>query len=185
MENKILTIIGTTVLLTSIVLVLGSPHAYAQSRYQTGYNDGCAGNVVPGPHTSEYKRGYADAQAACSGSDSGGGGNTVPQPLQNPQSLQNPGPSSSDWTLTVNINNVNFGENSIGVNIKGPFGYTDYQNVPNGPSPTATFTIPGNAVPTGYNFQVCAGTGIAGAVLPRCEMFSHSQEGDAMVTVTP
>jgi hypothetical protein len=49
--------------------------------------------------------------------------------------------SSSDWTLTVNINNVNFGESSIGVNIKGPFGYTDYQS-----APTATFTIPGNAV---------------------------------------
>jgi hypothetical protein len=132
-ENKILTtVVGTTVLLTSIVLALGTPTAYAQSHYQTGYNDGCAGNVVPGPHTSEYKRGYADGQAACS---QNGGGNTVPQAPQNPQPLQNnPGSSpSSDWTLTVNINNVNFGESSIGVNIKGPFGYTDYQSVPNGP----------------------------------------------------
>ena len=108
----------------------------------------------------------------------------MPQPLQKPPQ-NNPGPSSSDWTLTVNINNVNFGESSIGVNIKGPFGYTDYQSVPNGPSPTATFTIPGNAVPVGYNFQVCAGTGVVGVVLPHCQMFSHSQEGDAMVTVTP
>ena len=125
-ENKILTIVvGTTVLLTSIVL--GSPLAYAQSHYQIGYDDGCAGNVVPGPHTSDYKRGYSDGQAACSG----GGRNTTPQPLQNPQPLpNNPGSSSSDWTLTVNINNVNFGESSIGVKIKGPFGYTDYQNVP-------------------------------------------------------
>jgi hypothetical protein len=80
---------------------------------------------------------------------------------------------------------VNFEESSIGVNIKGPFGYTDYQNVPNGPSPTSTFTIPGNAVPAGYNFQVCTGTGVVGVVLPHCQMFSRSQEGDAMVTVTP
>jgi hypothetical protein len=46
----------------------------AQSHYQIGYNDGCAGNVVPGPHTSDYKRGYADGQAACSGGGSGGSG---------------------------------------------------------------------------------------------------------------
>jgi hypothetical protein len=58
MENKILTIVvGTTVLLTSIVLALGSPHAYAQSHYQIGYDDDCAGRVVEGPHTSDYKRG--------------------------------------------------------------------------------------------------------------------------------
>jgi hypothetical protein len=44
----------------------------AQSHYQIGYNDGCAGNVVPGPHTSDYKRGYADGQAACYGGSSGG-----------------------------------------------------------------------------------------------------------------
>jgi hypothetical protein len=52
---------------------------------------------------------------------------------------------------------------------------------------TCTFpaTIPGNAVPSGYNFQVCTGTGVVGVVLPHCQMFSHSQEGDAMVTVTP
>ena len=31
--------------------------------------------------------------------------------------------------LTVNINNLNFGESSIGVNIKGPFGCTDFQSV--------------------------------------------------------
>ena len=52
----------------------------AQSHYQIGYNDGCAGNVVPGPHTSDYKRGYADGQAACSrnggGSSSNGGEST-------------------------------------------------------------------------------------------------------------
>jgi hypothetical protein len=44
----------------------GSGGTGAQTHYQIGYNDGCAGNVVPGPHTSDYKRGYADGQAACS-----------------------------------------------------------------------------------------------------------------------
>ena len=47
MENKILTIlVGTT-----IVLALGTPHVYAQSHYQIGYDDGCAGRVVLGAHT--------------------------------------------------------------------------------------------------------------------------------------
>jgi hypothetical protein len=193
MGNKILTIVGgTTILLTSIVLALGIPEAYAQSHYQTGYNDGCAGNVVPGPHTSDYKRGYADGQAACSGGGSGsssggssdgsgGSDNNTPQPLQS-----NPGPSpSSDWTLTVNINNVNFGESSINVSVKGPFGYSDNQDVPNGPSPAASFTIPGSAIPAGYRFEVCAGTGLGGALLPRCTFFAHAQDGDQSVTVTP
>jgi hypothetical protein len=80
---------------------------------------------------------------------------------------------------------VNFGESSIGVKIKEPFGYTDYRNVPNGPSPAATFTIPGNAVPTGYTYEVCAGTRVVSVVLPHCQMFHRSQEGDSMVTVTP
>jgi hypothetical protein len=52
-------------------------------------------------------------------------------------------------------------------------------------TPTARFTIPGNAVPAGYSFQVCAGTGVVEAVLPHCQMFYRSQEGDAMVMVTP
>jgi hypothetical protein len=92
---------------------------------------------------------------------------------------------SSDWALTVNINNVNFGESTIGVNVKGPFGYTDSQTVANGPSPTATFTIPGSAVPVGSNYQVCAGTGHVGAVLPHCQMFTHGHDADSQVTVTP
>jgi hypothetical protein len=121
MGNKILTIvIGTTILLTSIVLALGlTTPAFARVsepasvRYQKGYDDGCAGNVVPGPHTSHnYNRGYADGQAACA---QNGRPSPEPQPLPN-----NPRSSSSDWTLTVNINNVNFGESSIGVNLSFP-----------------------------------------------------------------
>lgn len=67
MKNKILTIaVGTTILHTSIVPALGTPNAYVQSHYQIGYDDGCAGRVVEGHHTSDYKMGYADGQAACS-----------------------------------------------------------------------------------------------------------------------
>ncbi|HET7391748.1 MAG TPA: hypothetical protein VFJ51_13075 [Nitrososphaeraceae archaeon] len=94
MKNKILTIVvGTTMLLINSISIRYTTRL-CTSHYQIGYNDGCAGNVVPGPHTSDYKRGYANGQFACSRSGSGGGGNVIQQPPQN-----NPGPSSSsDWT---------------------------------------------------------------------------------------
>ncbi|HZI72282.1 MAG TPA: hypothetical protein VFD60_14085 [Nitrososphaeraceae archaeon] len=60
---------------------------------------------------------------------------------------------SSDW-ITVNINNVNLEENTIGVDIKGQFGYTDSQTVANGPSPIASFTILGIAVPVVHSFII-------------------------------
>src|SRR5437764_735975 len=37
----------------------------APTRYQKGYNDGCAGITVPGSHTSEYLKGYAAGAQAC------------------------------------------------------------------------------------------------------------------------
>lgn len=70
------------------------------------------------------------------------------------------------------------GESTIGVNIKGPFGYTDSQTVANGPSPIASFTILGSAVPVVYNYQVCAGTGFVD-VLPHCQMFTHGHDADS------
>jgi hypothetical protein len=59
-----------------------------QSHYQIGYDDGCAGNVVSGHHTSDYKRGYADGQSACSG----GGRNPVTQPPIHPRPIPNTAP---------------------------------------------------------------------------------------------
>ncbi len=89
-----------------------------------------------------------------------------------------------DWTLTVNIRNVNLGESSIGVSVKGTFGYSDHQDVPNRPSPSASFSIPGGAIPAGNRFDVCAGTGL-GTLLPRCTHFTDAQDGDMAVTVSP
>ncbi|HET7285708.1 MAG TPA: hypothetical protein VFI70_13575 [Nitrososphaeraceae archaeon] len=87
MKNKLLTIgVGTTILLASIVLALGTPTAYGQTHYQIGYDDGCAGRVVPGHHTPDYKRGYADGQAACR-SSGGGGNNNIPRPIPNSRPL--------------------------------------------------------------------------------------------------
>src|SRR5919205_3156455 len=64
-NNSARTIVGIIGLFTFMVAALGSTPAYALSHYQIGYNDGCANNVVPGPHTAAYEQGYADGQAAC------------------------------------------------------------------------------------------------------------------------
>jgi hypothetical protein len=48
----------------------------------------------------------------------------------------------------------------------------------------ASFSIPGGAIPAGNRFDVCAGTGL-GTLLPRCTSFTHAQDGDASVTVSP
>ena len=65
MKNKITTLMVTLAIFTSLISTLASTPAYALSHYQIGYNDGCANNVVPGPHTAAYEQGYADGQAAC------------------------------------------------------------------------------------------------------------------------
>jgi hypothetical protein len=92
---------------------------------------------------------------------------------------------SADWILYVSVNNVAFGEPTIGISVKGPYAYHDYQSIPNWPSPSTTFTIPGNAVPPGASFEVCAGTGIIGALLPHCTFYTYGGAGSAAVTVTP
>ena len=44
---------------------------------------------------------------------------------------------TADWILNVHVNNVNFGEPTIGISVNGPYGYHDYQSIRNGPAPFA------------------------------------------------
>jgi hypothetical protein len=92
---------------------------------------------------------------------------------------------NADWILNVHVNNVNFGEPTIGISVNGPYGYHDYQSIRNGPAPFAQFTIPGSAVPTGSTFEVCASTGILGAFLPHCQRWIYEGFSPTRVTVTP
>jgi hypothetical protein len=86
--------------------------------------------------------------------------------------------------LTVNVHNVNVGGSSIEVSVKGPSGYSDHQNIPNGSSPSASFNIPAGAIPAGSRYQACIGTG-TGALSPKCTPFIHSQDADSIVIVSP
>ena len=44
--------------------VKGRIHFHS-NHYNTGEGDGCTGRVVPGKHTRDYLRGYADGQVSC------------------------------------------------------------------------------------------------------------------------
>jgi hypothetical protein len=96
----------------------------------------------------------------------------------------NGGQSSFDWMLTVNVHNVNVRGSSIEVSVKGPSGYSDHQNIPNGSSPSASFNIPAGAIPAGSRYEVCVVTGTV-ALSPKCTPFFHSQDADSIVTVSP
>ena len=96
----------------------------------------------------------------------------------------NSGQSPFDWMLTVNVRNPNHGGSSIEVSVKGPSGYSDHRNIPNGSSPSASFNIPAGAIPAGSRYEVCVGTG-TGVLSPKCTPFIHSQDADSIITVSP
>ena len=74
-----------------------------------------------------------------------------PRPFPQPQA------PSSDWTLTVYPVNVSFGDSTIHISIKGPFGYANVRNIPNSQFPSTNLDMPGDQFPNGYSYQVCAG----------------------------
>lgn len=91
---------------------------------------------------------------------------------------------SSDWTLTVNAVNVPFGDSNIHFSIKGSFGYTNFDNIPNSQYPSTSFDMPGNQFPTGYRYQVCLSSSALGWLLPNCVYYRHG-EGNEIVRISP
>src|SRR5437763_12292469 len=97
-KNRVITTLAIIGLFGSILV--GAMPVFASSAsedYQTGRDDACAGNVVPGPHTSGYERGYTDGRAACFGGMPGNmGSSSIQQPVQTnePSSSNTNGPAS-------------------------------------------------------------------------------------------
>jgi hypothetical protein len=134
-----------------------------------GYNSSC-----PSGHTSvfcsAYVRGYDNTWYA--------------QRQNSPPPFPQSESPSSDWTLTVRPVNVPFGDSTIHISVKGPFGYTNFHNIHNSQFPSTRFDMPGDQFPTGYRYQVCASSSALGIVLPHCQYFIHGQ-GDRQVVITP
>jgi hypothetical protein len=94
---------------------------------------------------------------------------------------------SEDWTLTINAIKVPLGDSNIHVNIKGPFGYTSYSNIPT-QHPSTIIKMQGNEFPIGYRYQLCMSSSLEGIirahVLPNCLYFTH-EENDETVNMSP
>jgi hypothetical protein len=92
--------------------------------------------------------------------------------------------STQDWTLTVYVVRVPFGESTIHLEVQGPFGNHLYDNIPNSQHPSTAFDMPGDQYPTGYYYRVCVSSNIVGFFLPHCYRYVHG-EGDESVRVRP
>ena len=80
------------------------------------------------------------------------------------------------WTLFVDLSDSAFGVSEATAVLKGPFGYTDRESTPTGPSASVIFNVPEDAVPMGYQFEVCASGGIISTLISNCHKFTRSSE---------
>src|SRR5918996_1288690 len=92
------------------------------------------------------------------------------------------GGSSGDWTLRVDLTQTTFGTERATVTLKGPFGYQDTRSVQTGPSVSVSFSVPGSAIPPGYNYEVCVSGSILSAILPNCQFRPHGS-GDESISM--
>lgn len=91
--------------------------------------------------------------------------------------------ASSSWNLSVDLRQSTFGTERVCAKVKGPFGHEETQCTPTGPSASVSFNIPGSAVPSGYQYQVCTWGGVVSAILQNCQMFTHGS-GDESIWMT-
>jgi hypothetical protein len=75
---------------------------------------------------------------------------------------------SNDWTLSVYIQQADFGSKSIDIDVYGPFSAHQSQQLPNGPDPSTTFSMSGTDFPGGYHYKVCASDTFLGSLSPTC-----------------
>jgi hypothetical protein len=92
--------------------------------------------------------------------------------------------STPDWTLTVHVVGVPFGDSTLHVEVQGPFGSHLYDNIRNSQYPSTSFNMPGDQYPTDYYYRICVSSNIVGLFLPHCSRNVHGQ-GDESVRVRP
>ncbi len=196
---QILSSIIAAIFLSTIV----SQSAFSASESQNsaiGFQDGLqdcrsgTSNAInshsnAGHHSASYMQGYNQGLISCNNSGAnvgtGAGGNVGTGTGTGAGGNVGTGAGGSNWTLTVNLNQTQFGTSSATVEVQGPFGYKDNQTTPTGPSPSVTFTIPGNAVPDGYNFRVCVGSNTVSAIIPNCPVFTHTSGDETVIANIP
>jgi hypothetical protein len=161
---------------------------------RSGTSNGINGHSNAGHHSASYMQGYNQGLASCNnsggtggnvGTGTGGNVGTGTGTGTGGTGTGSSGTGSSDWTLTVNLNQTQFGTSFATVDVQGPFGYKDNQTTPTGPSPSVTFTIPGNAVPDGYKFRLCVSSDTVSAIIPNCPVFTHTSGNETVTANIP
>ncbi|MDQ6724096.1 MAG: hypothetical protein M3Z01_07515 [Thermoproteota archaeon] len=151
---------------------------------RSGTSNAINGHSNTGHHSASYMQGYNQGLTNCNKS----GGNAGPGPSTGGNvGNAGPGPSTGgfNWTLTIKLNQTQFGTSSATVDVQGPFGYKDNQTIPTGPSPSVIFTIPDNAVPDGYNFHVCVSSNTVPPVIHNCPVFTHTTGNETVTANIP
>lgn len=175
----------------SIVSFTIPSYASEDDPYDSGYDHGCDDAKIfdssdryinqpekgPAFHTDRFMEGYNAGFSACAGSNLDDDDESEEFNSQGPAPL-----SSSDWTLRVDLIQTTFGIERATVTLKGPFGYQDTRSVQTGPSVSVTFSVPGSAIPSGYNYEVCVSGSILSAILPNCQFRPHGS-GDESISM--
>jgi hypothetical protein len=193
-------------MLSTIVLLLPIRSAFADS-YDDGSDEGCfdARRDLQGLNghgydesvnhgDSEFRTGYVDGYRDCWNGD-------YKSPQDTDGDAGNSGGSSSNsnggdaWRLTVKLTDPPFGIENVRIKFKGHFGYEDNKNInwqewvnaqgAESHSLSVPFDIPSNAVPIGYQYQVCAWRDVVDTLLSsNCHSFTHTYNGGETVTVS-
>jgi hypothetical protein len=193
-----------TILLISIP---GFALASSNSSYDSGYDHGCDDARISDPsdryinqpekgpayHTDEFMDGYYAGFDSCSGSSSVSNSEDEFESEPSSQSSQSFSSSSSesDWTLTVRVTDLPFGESIVWLGVKGPYGldiwdsfqWREIQSSSNPDIAYVDFHILPNEIPSGKEFKVCGSTEpITAALALNCNWYTHTGTGNMEVT---
>jgi hypothetical protein len=85
-------------------------------------------------------------------------------------------PAVYAWRLTVDLSQSSFGDDQVCASVEGGYGYGPVNQCTNaGRNAQVTFNI-GNRIEAGENYEVCAWSGVVGAIFSNCE--NDTADGD-------
>ena len=87
------------------------------------------------------------------------------------------------WNLNIEVTNIPWGTGSEAVSVDGPYGDHTGTTI-SSQTPSTIFNLDSNQFPAGTQFKVCAGSGILGSILNKCQFFTHSTDGDQSITIS-
>jgi hypothetical protein len=88
------------------------------------------------------------------------------------------------WQLTHNLEQTTFGTKHADLKVTGPFGWIARDTVPISTDTIASFDLPDDQFPNGYEYEVCVNNNFSFSwAFPNCYMFTHKTNGDVSVSI--